>query len=139
MLTNLDQLIQSALQSAGFSPYTDFSQINAIEVKSERPAFLSIKNLGYSSKFYCCYSERYAVEVSGSVNVKAFSMLDGNRYFSGFNKMCFHFIENIFCSEDIVISSVDRNEIKYDASTRRLRCDMTINFKFLITNDVEEE
>lgn len=139
MLNSLENYITDALTYAGFSPYTDFYNVDTLKNENDYIAFFSLKDLKYSSKFYSYYSEEYGVELSGTIDINAFGNMSGNTDSNTFRNKCLEFIENLFSYDDIVISQVDCGHIETDHVLRRLKSSITVKFKVLITDEVEEE
>ena len=139
MLTDLENFIATALTDAGFSPYTDFDNVDTLKVKDDYIAFFSLNDLKYSSRFYSFYSDEYAVELSGVIDINAFGKMAGGSDLTAFRNKCLQFVENLFSDHEIVISQADLGHIETDHVLKRLKSGITIRFKLLIKDDVEEE
>ena len=131
MLNFFDSIITSSLSLAGFTPYTDFSQVDTLKLKENCLSFYSIKDIKYSDHIYSLDSSEFGMEVSGHVEVKIL----GNR--NELDNRSFLFINSLISSDKIIITDLSRSQIEADFQSGRLKSKVTFNFKMLVTQSVK--
>ncbi|MDE6149218.1 MAG: hypothetical protein K2F81_03865 [Ruminococcus sp.] len=136
MLNFFNSILTSSLNSAGFSPYTDFEQVDTIEAKGKCLGFYSIKDVKYSDRIYSLNNSEYGMEVSGHIEVKLLGKRDDYKTFNEIDNRSFLFISSLVMSDKIVISNLSRSKIEADANLRRLKSVITFDFKILVTQSV---
>lgn len=137
MLNFFDSIITSSLSLAGFTPYTDFSQVDTLKLKENCLGFYSIKDIKYSDHIYSLDISEFGMEVSGHVEVKILGKRNDYKDFSGLDNRSFLFINSLVSSDKIIITDLSRSQIEADFQSGRLKSKVTFNFKMLITQSVK--
>lgn len=138
MLKDLEDIIIASLQTAGFSPYSDFSKIDTFDFKEDYIAFYTTGDINYSDKFYSFDNSEYGISVSGSVEIKAFGCRNRYRDSKEFDAKCSSLINNLISSDKIVISNLKQSRITADYVLRRLKSVIILDFTALINKEIKE-
>lgn len=138
MVENIKTALKTVIQSAGFKVFEDFSTVNTLKMPSDYLAFLSVKNIVCSRRVRSCDGKKYGTEITGRAVIRLLGHKRNYDDFLTLENKALTLLEKLGTSGEILITTLDRDEISPNAILNRLENQITLTFNMLVIETVSD-